>query len=754
MAEDEQDVASETPERLTQSDRVPAVWNLPYPRNPNFTGRGRLLADLARAFTGKAPLARVQALVGLGGIGKTQCAVEYCYRHRWDYQVIWWVPSEDSSTLAITFAQLARQLGMKFPPETSLEDIRHVLRRVLSERNDWLIVFDNAQNPDQIRAFLPNTPSGNILVTSRNVNWDELAKPIALAPLTRNESISFLRKRTGRSDASEIAQKLAQALGDLPLALEQAAAVIEQSHITFEEYLARFETHWAELLKQGRKPTDDYPGSIARAWELSFRQLEEASPEAAELMDFCAFLAPEHISYPLLESCSPYVPQKLGFMLANRAALNAAVAALRTYSLVSEFQPRGTTDSATLSGILAAGNERAISIHRLVAGLTRNRLYDATRAGWAGCAVRAMWVLFNFDSNNVSTWLNCGILIPHVLAVVQHAQALDVELSASADLLDTAGRYLHKTAQYTQAREVLTRAMTIYERLCGEKHPKISSVANDLGRVLTRLGYHASAAECFRRALEIDQTIYGHEDPHVATIVNNYGLALHGSGDVETARQQFEWALSVYENHYGIEHPKTASVLNNLGYVVHQLGDVEAARSHLIKALTATQALHGANHPTVASILCNLGSVRRSLGELAQARADVDRALEIDQTAFGTTHPSVARDLEVLGTIVETLGDLQEAKDCYERVVGIHEAIYGPQHHFVARPLNHLARVMHKLGDAGEAHHLMKRAGAIIAKPQSTETPSTAEAPAPEPAPVTTQIESGPADQDIIGFKQ
>ena len=108
---------------------------------------------------------------------------------------------------------------------------------------------------------------------------------VALAPLTRNESISFLRKRTGRSDASEIAQKLAQALGDLPLALEQAAAVIEQSHITFEEYLARFETHWAELLKQGRKPTDDYPGSITMAWELSFRQLEEASPEVSPSLE-------------------------------------------------------------------------------------------------------------------------------------------------------------------------------------------------------------------------------------------------------------------------------------------------------------------------------------------------------------------------------------------------------------------------------------------------------------------------------------
>src|SRR3954453_3568119 len=108
-------------EHLTDADRVPAAWNLPYQRNPNFTGRARLLADVARAFGGgKSALARVQTIVGLGGIGKTQLAVEVCYRHRFDYRVIWWVPSEDSATLAIVYAQLARQLGMKFPPETSL----------------------------------------------------------------------------------------------------------------------------------------------------------------------------------------------------------------------------------------------------------------------------------------------------------------------------------------------------------------------------------------------------------------------------------------------------------------------------------------------------------------------------------------------------------------------------------------------------------------------------------------------------------
>src|SRR3954451_7802304 len=107
---DTNEPASSETNHLTDADRVAAIWNLPYQRNPNFTGRGRLLADVARAFEGgKSALARVQTIVGLGGIGKTQLAVEFCYRHRWHYRVIWWVPSEDLSTLSIVYAQLARQ---------------------------------------------------------------------------------------------------------------------------------------------------------------------------------------------------------------------------------------------------------------------------------------------------------------------------------------------------------------------------------------------------------------------------------------------------------------------------------------------------------------------------------------------------------------------------------------------------------------------------------------------------------------------
>ncbi len=687
-------------------DSASAIWNLPYPRNANFTGRGKMLADLRQTLTGKSPAHRVQIISGLGGVGKTQLVTEYAYKHRWDYGIIWWISADDPATLALTYAKLARRLGMNFPAETNLEDIRHVLRRVLAEREDWLLIFDNAPGPEEIRNYLPLARSGHVLITSRNPNYGTIGQSKSLQPFTRKESIAFLHKRTGRNDPNEVASKLAQAVGDLPLALEQAGAVIEQSRISFSEYLARFETHWAELLQAGRRSTE-YPDSVAMTWELSFRQVEQQSLAAADLLNFCSFLSPEQITRAFISSSTEYLPPSLASVVADAIHLDETIAELLRYSLIE-------------------ANEKTISIHPLVGALSRDRLTDETRHEWAGIAVRRMAAAFDFQSQDPSTWNECAELLPHALAAAEHGERAGVELTQAAALLNSAGRYLNRTAQFAQARELFARALSIYENVCGHSHPKVSAVANNLGRVLTKLGDHRAAAEHFERALAIDQATYGDSDPHVATVVNNYGMALHAVGDAQNARQQFEWALSVYENHYGTEHPKTATVLNNLGYVAHQLGDFQAAGAYLERALVSTEGNYGPNHPMVASILCNLGGVRKSLGDLQGARESVERALSIDQAVYGATHPDVARDLEGLASVCEVQNELAAARDSLERALSVNESIFGPEHPMLARRLTNLARILQKSGDPKTAKRHLDRAAAIQAIKQKKSADSLA----------------------------
>jgi tetratricopeptide (TPR) repeat protein len=680
-----------------------AIWNVPYPRNANFTGRDKILTDLRHALTEQSSAHRVQVISGLGGVGKTQLAAEYAYKHRWDYTIIWWISADDSATLALTYAKLARRLGMNFPAETGLEDIRHVLRRVLAERSDWLLIFDNASGPEEIRNYLPLARSGNVLITSRNPNFGTIGRSLTLPPFSRKESIAFLHKRTGRNDADDVASKLAAALGDLPLAMEQAAAVIEQSRISFSAYLARFETHWAELLRQGRRSTE-YPDSVAMTWELSFRQVEQESLAAADLLNFCSFLAPEQITRAFLAASGPFLPRPLAETVSDVLKLDEAIAELRRFSLIE-------------------ANEQSIWIHRLVSTLSRDRLTEITRKEWAGIAVKRMSAAFDFQSQDPATWSECAELLPHALAAAEHGEHAGVELTGAAGLLDSAGRYLNRTAQFAQARELFVRALALYERVCGPAHPKVSAAANNLGRVLTRLGDHRAAAGHFERALAIDQATYGNTDPHVATVVNNYGMALHAGGDAVNARQQFEWALGIYENHYGTEHPKTATVLNNLGYVTHQLGDAQAAGAYLERALASTEATFGSSHPMVASILCNLGGVKRSLLDFAGARENLNRALTIDQATYGATHPDVARDLEALAGLHESQGELAAARDCMERALAIDESVFGADHPMLLRRLLNLARVLQKIGDPGAARMHQERAAVIKSQRQTaTET--------------------------------
>ena len=201
-----------------------SLFSVPHPRNPNFTGRDRLIDSLHNSLTGRDSAARVQAVYGMGGVGKSHLALEYAHRHRDDYGIVWWVSAEDPATASLHLARLANRLGIQTPGEVSPVAMRDALQRELGKRNDWLLIFDNASGPEDLAPLLPAERTGAVLITSRNPNWGSLAQSFCLRVLERSDSIAFLQRRTGLSNADGSAGKLAQALGDLPLALEQAGA--------------------------------------------------------------------------------------------------------------------------------------------------------------------------------------------------------------------------------------------------------------------------------------------------------------------------------------------------------------------------------------------------------------------------------------------------------------------------------------------------------------------------------------------------
>ena len=718
------------------------IWRVPYRRNVSFTGREGLLEELHRALTRGAAV----ALTGLGGIGKTQLALEYAYRHRDEYRVVWWVRADDEATLAADYAGLAAALGLAEREAKEQAMVVAAVRLWLEQNTGWLLVFDNAGSRAAVRDYVPQG-RGAVIITSREPVWSGVATPFGLEVLAAEEAVAFLCKRTGDTD-SAAAAALAEALGRLPLALEQAAAYIEDTGGSLQHYRQLFEEHHAALLRQGRLSTE-YPDTVATTWTLSIGKVDEA---ARALLNLCAFFAPEGIPLDAIREEAGGLPSPLDSVAADAVRLDSAIAGLLRFSLIGR-----------------KGED--LSVHRLVQAVVREQLEDAERQAWAAAAVGLLNTRFPFDSDDVRTWPVCARLLTHALQAAHWAEAFAAAPEATAQLLNQAGIYLKGRAEFTGARALFERALRIGEAALGAEHPRwrptptISAACcgrratspargrcssarcgsmrrrcgrgaptmsatdvNNLGAVLQAQGDLAGARALFERALRIDEAAYGPDHPDVARNRSTISASvLQAQGDYAGARALFERALRIDEaalgpgpprrwgrmptisasccgisatspargrcssGHCGSTRrrwarsiPRWQPALNNLGDVLQAQGDFAGARALFERALRIGEATLGAEHPAVATYANNLGGVLRAQGDYAGARALYERAFRIDKAAYGPDHPEVGTDANNLGLVLQAQGDFAGARALFERGLRISEAALGAEHPAVA----------------------------------------------------------------------
>ena len=298
---------------VTQTTVLPAPlivgalnpFGVPYQRNPYFAGRETVLLQLHEQLrqSNVAAMTQVQAISGLGGIGKTQTAVEYAYRYYYEqpvYDTIFWVKADTEVNLASDFAAIAMQVAI--PGAETLQEDRQIaaVRTWLNTHHNWLLIFDNADEPDWLTEWMPTNPNGKVLVTSRASVFDQLGiqQPIALDVLSDAEALTLLFEHTGiaRTAAAETeAIALNQALDGLPLALEQARAYIARQRIGFGSYLRTYQNQGLTHLEKARARTGRYPSSVLKTWHLNIAAVTQANPAATALLELSAFLAPDEI---------------------------------------------------------------------------------------------------------------------------------------------------------------------------------------------------------------------------------------------------------------------------------------------------------------------------------------------------------------------------------------------------------------------------------------------------------------------------
>jgi hypothetical protein len=331
------------------------VWNLPYRRNLDFTGRQELLASFAEQLASGGTAAVTQVVQGAGGVGKTTLAVEYAYRYRSQFDTVWWARAEQPATLLGDLADLALSLGLADLDEAKQQLAVAAVRRWLDDHDRWLLVLDNAQGPEtptgleaplaRLVDLLPQIPRGQVLVTSRDASWEQHTALAELEVFAPKEAVAFLLARSGATD-EQAARQIAALLGGLPLALEQAGAYVRETRIPLGGYLERLRRFPTLTMAKGRPRDRDPADTVATTWHISLEQVRPVLG-AVDLLEMCAFLGPEEIPRELFTQQFDPPSEALAALADDPFALDEAVAAVRRHGLVK-------------------ADEQSVTIHRLV----------------------------------------------------------------------------------------------------------------------------------------------------------------------------------------------------------------------------------------------------------------------------------------------------------------------------------------------------------------------------------------------------
>lgn len=312
------------------------IWRAPA-RNPNFTGRDEALADLQTKLIAGSTVT-VYSISGLGGIGKTQLAIEYAHRYAGDYDIVWWVPAEEAATIASYFAALAARLGLA--SEGTPEEIRSAVQEAFGTTDGWLLVFDNADSVEDVEWWMPTVPmqtgtAGHVIVTTRRRGFRRIGSVLELDVIDMNAAVHILQSRVSTLQRPD-AESIAELLGRLPLAIEQAAAYLDRTQIPPAEFLELLRTRQSAMFAAMAHEVRDR--SVVTLWELSLNQIEAENPAALLILDVSAYMAPEAIPLDLFTNNPDRLPPPLSSAAADPLKFNSAIGTILGYSMAQRAE--------------------------------------------------------------------------------------------------------------------------------------------------------------------------------------------------------------------------------------------------------------------------------------------------------------------------------------------------------------------------------------------------------------------------------
>jgi tetratricopeptide (TPR) repeat protein len=679
------------------------------PRNLFFTGREEILEVLHAQLGVERTVALMQssALYGLGGVGKTQIALEYAYRHALEYSAVFWIGAETEEQAITSFLRIAEVLELPERADNDQQRMIAAVQRWLSTHGRWLLIWDNMEDLEILDRFLPSTRSGAILITTRRQALGTLARGIDLEPMRLEEGILFVLRRikvlepeATQEDVQTFAVRmpgeytaateLVMAMGALPLALDQAGAYIEETGCGFASYLQYYRQQRARLLARRGGSGYNHPQSVTTTFSLVMERLEREQRTAAHLLCACALLYAEAIPEEIFRRGAVHLGPELEPLASDPSLLDQTLVALRGFSLVHRHSETQT-----------------LSLHRLVQAVLRERMSKQEQETWLKRVVVALDAVLPEVSHEARD--QCGRLLPHVLAVVAAIpdQGADREL---VEVLRKTADYLRERAQYELAESLYQRALRLLEQAFGPEHLEVASFLDRLAIVFFRQGKYEQAERLYQRALHTWERALGPEHLRVAGPL--YGLARLNlrRGKYEQAELLYQRALCIWEQALGPEHPEIAKTLDGLAILYGKQGKYKQAEPLCQRALHIWERAFGPEHPLVAHALAALAELSDGQGKYEQAESLYQQALRIWERALGPEHPEVAFPLESLADLFSRQGRYAQAESLYQQALRIWEHALGPEHPERAYPLNGLANLYRSQGKHEEAETLYEQA--------------------------------------------
>ena len=714
-----QDFAAALEEASAQSDYAvrKRVWNMPYSRNPFFTGREEILMrlrDLLR-LNKSAVLTHVQAITGLGGIGKTQTAIEYAYRNRHSYHTVLWFKADSPDILISDFVNAAQQLDLQEKNEQDQSRIVTAVKRWLETHTSWLLIFDNVEDPEKIGAYLPSTKNGHILLTTRTQLPNSIAQHIDLDKMELNEAALFLLRRINMISSRDtftdvplteltIAREIAEALDGLPLALDQAAAYIEETACGLAGYLQRYQAYQTKLLEARHGPASkghqrvipDHPESVTKTLALSFEKVQEASTAAADLLRLCAFLYPDGIAEEILTEGAPDLGRMLRSVAKNTLTLDEIIAELLRYSLI-----RRDAEVKTLS------------IHRLVQVVLKEGMTKNVQRQWAERTVRA--VNRAFPDVKFETWQRCQRCLPHAQTCASLIEQWRMTFPEAVQLLDRTGLYLQERAQYAQAESLLQRSLMMREQTLGSEHLDVASSMDALAGVYFSEGKYVLADSLFQRSLAVREKFLAPDHPDLAISLKNAAHISYfiDSTKYERSEERLLRAQAILEKAFGPDHLEVANNLDRLAIFYDYQRKYAQAEPLWQRVREIREKILGSRHPTVGGSIYDLAHLYWIEGKYAQAEPLFQQALAIFEETLGPEHGDVASVLDSMAMLALDQGKYTQAEELFQRAVALTEKVLGPKHPKIAQILDNVALLYGLQGRYAQAEPPAKESLAI-----------------------------------------